>query len=75
MLSTPMAKRKRARVGNNVSKANNRTTNAAQDGLAKALNVAFTGGSVMGSGNIDPIRTDSNGFKLHFHFEHRLNIP
>ena len=30
------------------TKANNRTTNAAQDGLAKALNVAFTGGSVMG---------------------------
>ena len=30
------------------TKANNRTTNAAQNGLAKALNVAFTGGSVMG---------------------------
>ena len=30
------------------TKANNRTTNAAQIGLAKALNVAFTGGSVMG---------------------------
>ena len=30
------------------TKANNRTTNAAQTGLAKALNVAFTGGSVMG---------------------------
>ena len=30
------------------TKANNRTTNAAKDGLAKALNVAFTGGSVMG---------------------------
>ena len=30
------------------TKANNRTTHAAQDGLAKALNVAFTGGSVMG---------------------------
>ena len=30
------------------TKANNRTTNAAQDGLAKALNVAFIGGSVMG---------------------------
>ena len=30
------------------TKANNRTTNAAQDSLAKALNVAFTGGSVMG---------------------------
>tara|TARA_Y100000588_G_C14267212_1_gene930489 strand:+ start:1897 stop:4014 length:2118 start_codon:yes stop_codon:yes gene_type:complete len=30
------------------TKANNRTTNAAQDGLAKALHVAFTGGSVMG---------------------------
>jgi len=30
------------------TKANNRTTNAAQEGLAKALNVAFTGGSVMG---------------------------
>ena len=30
------------------TKANNRTTNAAQYGLAKALNVAFTGGSVMG---------------------------
>ena len=30
------------------TKANNRTTNAAQHGLAKALNVAFTGGSVMG---------------------------
>ena len=30
------------------TKANTRTTNAAQDGLAKALNVAFTGGSVMG---------------------------
>ena len=30
------------------TKANNRTTNAAQSGLAKALNVAFTGGSVMG---------------------------
>jgi len=30
------------------TKANNRTTNAAQKGLAKALNVAFTGGSVMG---------------------------
>jgi len=28
--------------------ANNRTTNAAQSSLAKALNVAFTGGSVMG---------------------------
>ena len=30
------------------TKANNRTTNAAQEGLSKALNVAFTGGSVMG---------------------------
>ena len=30
------------------TKANTRTTNAAQTGLAKALNVAFTGGSVMG---------------------------
>ena len=30
------------------TKANNRTTNAAQSGLAKALNVAFIGGSVMG---------------------------
>ena len=30
------------------TKANNRTTNAAREGLAKALNVAFTGGSVMG---------------------------
>jgi|TARA_B110000240_G_scaffold157432_1_gene175127 K(+)-stimulated pyrophosphate-energized sodium pump len=30
------------------TKANNRTTNAARDSLAKALNVAFTGGSVMG---------------------------
>ena len=30
------------------TKANNRTTHAAQEGLAKALNVAFTGGSVMG---------------------------
>ena len=30
------------------TKANNRTTNAAQSSLAKALNVAFIGGSVMG---------------------------
>ena len=30
------------------TKANNRTTHAAQSSLAKALNVAFTGGSVMG---------------------------
>jgi len=30
------------------TKANSRTTHAAQTGLAKALNVAFTGGSVMG---------------------------
>jgi len=30
------------------TKANNRTTNAAQSSLAMALNVAFTGGSVMG---------------------------
>jgi K(+)-stimulated pyrophosphate-energized sodium pump len=30
------------------TKANNRTTNAARTSLAKALNVAFTGGSVMG---------------------------
>ncbi len=30
------------------TKANNRTTNAARRSLAKALNVAFTGGSVMG---------------------------
>jgi len=30
------------------TKANNRTTNAAREGLAPALNVAFTGGSVMG---------------------------
>ena len=30
------------------TKANNRTTNAAQSSLAIALNVAFTGGSVMG---------------------------
>ena len=30
------------------TKANNRTTNAAQSSLATALNVAFTGGSVMG---------------------------
>ena len=30
------------------TKANNRTTHAAKSGLAKALNVAFTGGSVMG---------------------------
>ena len=30
------------------TKANTRTTHAAQTGIAKALNVAFTGGSVMG---------------------------
>jgi K(+)-stimulated pyrophosphate-energized sodium pump len=30
------------------TKANNRTTHAAKTGIAKALNVAFTGGSVMG---------------------------
>ena len=30
------------------TKANNRTTNAARSGLATALNVAFSGGSVMG---------------------------
>ena len=30
------------------TKANNRTTNAARSSLAQALNVAFTGGSVMG---------------------------
>ena len=30
------------------TKANNRTTHAAREGLAPALNVAFTGGSVMG---------------------------
>ena len=30
------------------TKANNRTTNAARSSMAKALNVAFTGGSVMG---------------------------
>ena len=30
------------------TKANNRTTHAARTGLAKALNVAFIGGSVMG---------------------------
>ena len=30
------------------TKANNRTTHAARKGLANALNVAFTGGSVMG---------------------------
>ena len=30
------------------TKANNRTTNAARNSLASALNVAFTGGSVMG---------------------------
>jgi K(+)-stimulated pyrophosphate-energized sodium pump len=30
------------------TKANNRTTHAAKAGIAKALNVAFTGGSVMG---------------------------
>jgi len=30
------------------TKANNRTTNAAREGLASALNVAFSGGSVMG---------------------------
>ena len=30
------------------TKANNRTTNAAQESLSKALNVAFSGGSVMG---------------------------
>ena len=30
------------------TKANNRTTNAARSSLASALNVAFTGGSVMG---------------------------
>jgi K(+)-stimulated pyrophosphate-energized sodium pump len=30
------------------TKANNRTTNAAQTSLTQALNVAFTGGSVMG---------------------------
>ena len=32
------------------TKANVRTTNAAQDSLGKALNIAFTGGSVMGLG-------------------------
>lgn len=32
------------------TKANVRTTNAARDSLGKALNVAFTGGSVMGLG-------------------------
>ena len=30
------------------TKANNRTTNAAKKSLSSALNVAFTGGSVMG---------------------------
>ena len=30
------------------TKANNRTTHAAESSLAKALNVAFSGGSVMG---------------------------
>ena len=30
------------------TKANNRTTNAARESLSKALNVAFSGGSVMG---------------------------
>ena len=30
------------------TKSNNRTTNAARDNLEKALNVAFSGGSVMG---------------------------
>ena len=30
------------------TKANNRTTNAAREGLSKALNVAFTGGTEMG---------------------------
>ena len=30
------------------TKANNRTTNAARNGLATALNIAFSGGSVMG---------------------------
>jgi K(+)-stimulated pyrophosphate-energized sodium pump len=33
---------------NAATKANMRTANAAKDGLAKALNVAFSGGSVMG---------------------------
>ena len=28
--------------------SNNRTTNAAREGLASALNIAFSGGSVMG---------------------------
>ncbi|HRP01803.1 MAG TPA: sodium-translocating pyrophosphatase [Candidatus Kapabacteria bacterium] len=39
------------KIGMNVAtKANVRTTNAAREGLNKALNVAFTGGSVMGMG-------------------------
>ena len=32
------------------TQANFRTTNAAREGLAKALEIAFTGGSVMGMG-------------------------
>ena len=32
------------------TKANVRTTNAARHGLGKALEIAFTGGSVMGMG-------------------------
>ena len=41
------------------TKANNRTTNAARSGLAPALNVAFTGGSVM---NIVKWGLSENGF-------------
>ena len=39
------------------TKANNRTTHAAETSLAKALNVAFGGGAVMGLSVVRPVKS------------------
>ena len=51
------------------TKANNRTTNAAREGLAPALNVAFTGGSVMG---MSVVGLGVLGLTILFHFLFKL---
>jgi K(+)-stimulated pyrophosphate-energized sodium pump len=55
------------------TKANYRTTNAAQEGLEKALNVAFTGGSVMGLSVVGLGILGVSGLYIIYDFFHLFN--